>query len=146
MQAKTVVISGIGIAGPTLAYWLAERGLAPMLVERAPQLRTSGYIIDFWGVGYDIAEKMGLLPEIHREGYDVRELRLVVNLSRQSFSPSYFSPDSWRSGSMRLQDLSSAGSFFIRSCRSQDCFAQFFPSFANRRGSNGPRVLRGRRE
>ncbi len=83
MQAKTVVISGAGIAGPTLAYWLAEHGFKPTLVERAPQLRTGGYIIDFWGAGYDIAEKMGLLPEIHREGYDVQELRLVDTRDRR---------------------------------------------------------------
>jgi 2-polyprenyl-6-methoxyphenol hydroxylase-like FAD-dependent oxidoreductase len=77
MRAKTVVISGAGIAGPTLAYWLADRGFEPTLVERAPKLRTGGYIVDFWGAGYDVAEEMHLLPEIRREGYDVRELRLV---------------------------------------------------------------------
>ncbi|MCK5496910.1 MAG: FAD-binding domain [Hyphomicrobiaceae bacterium] len=80
MRAKTVVISGAGIAGPTLAYWLADRGFEPTLVERASQMRSGGYIIDFWGAGYDVAEKMGLLPEIHREGYDVGELRLVDTL------------------------------------------------------------------
>ena len=83
MRAKTVVISGAGIAGPTLAYWLADRGFEPTLVERAPQMRSGGYIIDFWGAGYDVAEKMGLLPEIHREGYDVGELRLVDTHGRR---------------------------------------------------------------
>jgi 2-polyprenyl-6-methoxyphenol hydroxylase-like FAD-dependent oxidoreductase len=80
LRAKTVVISGAGIAGPTLAYWLVDRGFEPTLVERASQMRSGGYIIDFWGAGYDVAEKMGLLPEIHREGYDVGELRLVDTL------------------------------------------------------------------
>ena len=83
VQARTVLISGAGIAGPTLAYWLTEHGFKPTIVERAPQLRTGGYIIDFWGVGYDIAEKMGLLPQIHREGYDVQELRLVDTHGRR---------------------------------------------------------------
>ena len=72
MAAKSVLIAGAGIAGPTLAYWLRERGYAPTLVERAPQLRSGGYIIDFWGLGYDIAERMGLLPAIKREGYLVQ--------------------------------------------------------------------------
>ncbi|MDA9434899.1 FAD-binding domain [Bradyrhizobium sp. CCBAU 51627] len=74
---KTVLISGAGIAGPTLAYWLKRAGYVPTLVERAPVLRRGGYVIDFWGLGYDIAERMGLLPAIDRAGYHVRELRIV---------------------------------------------------------------------
>ena len=57
-----IAINGAGIAGPTLAYWLRESGHEVLLVEEAPQLRSGGYIVDFWGVGYDIAEKMGLRP------------------------------------------------------------------------------------
>ena len=72
-----VLISGAGIAGPALAYWLAHYGLEPTIVEKAPQLRTGGYIIDFWGLGFDIADRMGLLPEIRRQGYMVREVRIV---------------------------------------------------------------------
>lgn len=72
-----VLISGAGIAGPTLAYWLEQYGMKPMIVERAPALRTGGYVIDFWGVGFDVAERMGLLPAIRREGYMVREVRVV---------------------------------------------------------------------
>ncbi len=60
-----------------LAYWLAHYGLYPTIVEVSPKLRTGGYIIDFWGAGFDIAERMGLLPEIFRKGYRVREVRVV---------------------------------------------------------------------
>ena len=74
---RSVLISGAGIAGPTLAYWLLEYGFEPTLVERAPRLRTGGYIIDFWGLGFDIAERMGLRPSLAREGYQVAELRFV---------------------------------------------------------------------
>ena len=59
MQTKKVLICGAGIAGPTFAYWLKRSAFTPTLLERAPTLRTSGYVIDFWGLGYDIAEKMG---------------------------------------------------------------------------------------
>jgi hypothetical protein len=45
-------------------------------VERSPDTRRGGYIIDFWGVGFDGAERMGLLPGIRREGYLVREVRV----------------------------------------------------------------------
>lgn len=72
-----VLISGAGIAGPTLAYWLDCYGLEPTIVEKAPQLRAGGYVIDFWGAGFDIADRMGLLPEITRKGYRVQEVRVV---------------------------------------------------------------------
>lgn len=74
---RTALISGAGIAGPTLAYWLNKAGYATTLVERASALRSGGYVIDFWGLGYDIAERMGLLPAINRAGYHVREMRIV---------------------------------------------------------------------
>jgi 2-polyprenyl-6-methoxyphenol hydroxylase-like FAD-dependent oxidoreductase len=72
-----VLISGAGIAGPTLAYWLTRYGFEVTIVEAAPRLRTNGYIVDFWGAGFDIAERMELLPELRREGYLVREVRVV---------------------------------------------------------------------
>jgi 2-polyprenyl-6-methoxyphenol hydroxylase-like FAD-dependent oxidoreductase len=50
MRQKSVLISGAGIAGPALAYWLHHRGFEPLLIERAPQFREGGYMIDFWGV------------------------------------------------------------------------------------------------
>jgi 2-polyprenyl-6-methoxyphenol hydroxylase-like FAD-dependent oxidoreductase len=77
------LISGAGIAGPTLAFWLRKYGMTPTLVERAPALRTSGYVIDFWGLGYDIAESMGLLPDIVRIGYRMQELRIVDDCGRR---------------------------------------------------------------
>lgn len=80
---RTVLISGAGIAGPTMAYWLKAAGYAPTLVERAPALRRGGYVIDFWGLGYDIAERMGLLPEIDRVGYHMQEMRIVDDGGRR---------------------------------------------------------------
>jgi len=46
-----VIINGVGVAGPTLAYWLRRAGHEVVLVEAAPRLRSGGYVIDFWGVG-----------------------------------------------------------------------------------------------
>ena len=77
MGAKSVLISGAGVAGPTLAFWLAAAGFKPTIVERAPELRTGGYVVDFWGLGYDIAERMGLRPDLDAAGYHIRELRVV---------------------------------------------------------------------
>ena len=83
MRNQSVLISGAGIAGPTLAYWLARYGFEPTLVERAPHFREGGYVIDFWGLGYDIAEKMGLLCDLKRRAYRVDELRFVDDRGRR---------------------------------------------------------------
>lgn len=77
MQCRTVLISGAGIAGPTLAWWLRRKGMTPTIVERAAAPRTGGYIIDFWGVGYDVADRMDLLPALQRVGYRLEEVRIV---------------------------------------------------------------------
>jgi 2-polyprenyl-6-methoxyphenol hydroxylase-like FAD-dependent oxidoreductase len=73
----SVLISGVGIAGPTLAFWLKAAGFKPTLIEQAPALRSGGYVIDFWGLGYDIAERMGLTGDINRVGYHIKEMRVV---------------------------------------------------------------------
>ena len=72
-----IVINGAGVAGPTLAYWLRRSGHEVLLVEHAPRPRTGGYIVDFWGLGYDIAERMGVLDRIREAGYLMREVRFV---------------------------------------------------------------------
>jgi 2-polyprenyl-6-methoxyphenol hydroxylase-like FAD-dependent oxidoreductase len=77
MNEKTVLISGAGIGGPTLAFWLKAAGFSPTLIEHAPTLRSSGYVVDFWGLGYDIAEQMSLATEIDRVGYHLREMQVV---------------------------------------------------------------------
>ncbi|NEJ02587.1 FAD-binding domain [Rhizobium ruizarguesonis] len=78
-----VAINGAGIAGPTLAYWLSRYGHEPVLIEQAPRRRSGGYIVDFWGAGYDVASMMGLQPRLHELGYDVKEVRFVGSEGRQ---------------------------------------------------------------
>jgi 2-polyprenyl-6-methoxyphenol hydroxylase-like FAD-dependent oxidoreductase len=77
MSGKSVLISGAGVAGPALAFWLNAAGFKTTIVERAQDLRAGGYVIDFWGLGYDIAERMGLADDLGRVGYRMRELRIV---------------------------------------------------------------------
>ena len=72
-----VLIVGAGIAGPTLAYWLLRAGHETTLVERARELRRGGYLVDFWGAGFDVAERMGIVPELRRRGYVMSEARAV---------------------------------------------------------------------
>jgi len=89
---NTVLIVGAGIAGPTLAYWLQRAGYAPTLVERAPESRRGGYIVDFWGAGFDVADRMGIVPEVIRGGYHMREVRQVGEDGRRitAFDPELF--------------------------------------------------------
>jgi 2-polyprenyl-6-methoxyphenol hydroxylase-like FAD-dependent oxidoreductase len=61
-MSRQVSVLGAGIAGPTIVYWLLQRGFTPVLLERASEFREGGYITDFWGVGFDVAERMGSFP------------------------------------------------------------------------------------
>lgn len=88
-----VAIVGAGIAGPTLAYWLQRYGHQPTLIEKAPRLRTGGYVVDFWGGGYAVAERMGLTADLHAAGYAIDEIRLV---DRNSRAVGGFSADAFR--------------------------------------------------
>lgn len=59
-----ILISGGGIAGLTLAYWLRRRGMEPVVLERSDHGRLGGYGIDFFGTGYDIATRMGIVDRL----------------------------------------------------------------------------------
>jgi 2-polyprenyl-6-methoxyphenol hydroxylase-like FAD-dependent oxidoreductase len=72
-----IAISGAGIAGPALAHWLLRAGHAPTLVERAPAFRTGGYVIDFWGVGYEVARRMGIERAVLDAGYQIEAMQSV---------------------------------------------------------------------
>lgn len=77
-----VAINGAGIAGTALAYWLGKLGHEVLLVERAPELRTGGFVINLWGIGYDALERMGLLPELLEVQHYSDELRMVDRSGR----------------------------------------------------------------
>lgn len=72
-----VAISGAGVAGPAFAYWMRRGGHDVTMIESAPAFRTGGYVIDFWGLGYRVAEKMGVDEAIRAKGYQVQSLRAV---------------------------------------------------------------------
>ena len=82
MNRKSVLISGAGIAGPALAYWMLHRGFEPVLIERAAQFREGGYMIDFWGVGFDVAERMNLIPRLRDVGYLIDRVKFVDERGR----------------------------------------------------------------
>ncbi len=105
-----VLIVGAGIAGPTLAYWLLRAGHQPTLVERAPELRRGGYLVDFWGAGFDVADRMGLVPALRQHGYVMREARAVDRQGRliASIEPSLITGSTERYVSIARSDLAAA--------------------------------------
>ncbi|MFC7622381.1 FAD-dependent monooxygenase [Microlunatus sp. GCM10028923] len=66
---RSVLISGAGIAGATLAYWLVRQGFAVTVVERTSSVRArlGGHAVDLFGPAVDVVERMGLLPAIEAE-------------------------------------------------------------------------------
>ncbi|WBQ06652.1 FAD-dependent monooxygenase [Kribbella sp. CA-293567] len=59
-----ILISGAGIAGPALAYWLHRAGFTPTVVELAAAPRPGGQTVDLRGVAREVVERMGLLPQV----------------------------------------------------------------------------------
>jgi 2-polyprenyl-6-methoxyphenol hydroxylase-like FAD-dependent oxidoreductase len=68
-----VVICGAGIAGLALAQNLDKLGWEVVVLERAPGPRTQGYMIDFFGLGWEAAQAMGVADSIARLGYRIHE-------------------------------------------------------------------------
>ncbi len=64
----TVLISGAGIAGPVLAFWLRRVGITPVVVERAPGIRPGGQSVDLRGAGREVIRRMGLEDAVRAAG------------------------------------------------------------------------------
>jgi 2-polyprenyl-6-methoxyphenol hydroxylase-like FAD-dependent oxidoreductase len=77
MRNKDVLISGAGIAGPALAYWLSEYGFTTTVVERAPALRDGGQTVDLRGAGRTVVERMNLMGPVRGVSLDQRGIAFV---------------------------------------------------------------------
>lgn len=81
-----VLISGAGIAGPTLAYWLARYGVRSTVVERSTSLRVGGHAVDIRGAAVDVIERMGLLDAVHAARTQINTLSVVQNAGKPPLS------------------------------------------------------------
>ena len=63
-MALNILISGGGIAGPCLAFWLTRAGHTVTIVEQAARLRTGGQAVDFRGPSIQVLQKMGVLDRV----------------------------------------------------------------------------------
>ncbi|POW05949.1 hypothetical protein PSTT_09322 [Puccinia striiformis] len=61
---RNVVISGAGICGPVLAFWLAKAGIHVTIVERSESIRQGGHTISLADPGVEVLEFMGLTEQI----------------------------------------------------------------------------------
>ncbi|NWB45868.1 FAD-dependent monooxygenase [Pseudomonas gingeri] len=69
---RNVLISGAGVTGLALAYWLDKAGLSTTLVEQQPEFRRGGQAVDIRGVALDVVKAMGLLE-------DARAIRTLLH-------------------------------------------------------------------
>lgn len=76
MKNLKILISGAGIAGLTLAYWLKQRGFFPTIIEKHQYIRGGGYKVDVRGTAVEVAKRMGIYEKL---------LKVNVNLLRSKF-------------------------------------------------------------
>jgi 2-polyprenyl-6-methoxyphenol hydroxylase-like FAD-dependent oxidoreductase len=74
---RKVLISGAGIAGPALAFWLNRHGCAVTVVEKAATPRSGGYPVDVRGTALDVVRRMGVLPQLQDAHIDLRRLTFL---------------------------------------------------------------------
>ncbi|MDP4510557.1 FAD-dependent monooxygenase [Nonomuraea turcica] len=68
------IIIGAGIAGLAAALRLSQIGWDSLIIERAPTRRSGGYAVTFGGLGYDAAERMGILPDLLQRAFVTEEI------------------------------------------------------------------------
>lgn len=59
-----VLVCGAGVAGLITAWWLDRHGWDVVLTEREEHARDAGPLLDVGGAGYDVLDRMGLLPAL----------------------------------------------------------------------------------
>ena len=72
-----ILISGAGIAGPALAYWLSTSGHDVTVVERADAVRPGGQAVDLRGAGRTVIERMGVMDRVRSVALDQRGVAWV---------------------------------------------------------------------
>jgi 2-polyprenyl-6-methoxyphenol hydroxylase-like FAD-dependent oxidoreductase len=83
------VINGAGIAGLALANRLHHHGWEVHVVDHAPGPRAQGYMIDFFGPGFEAVTAMGLEPRLRELASPVREFSYVDDRGRTTVSVDY---------------------------------------------------------
>ena len=80
-----VLISGAGIAGPTLAFFLAKTGARVTIVEKSQSLLPHGQNIDMEGSAIAVIKKMGLMDQV-RQFHTTEKGSQFINPKGQPFA------------------------------------------------------------
>jgi 2-polyprenyl-6-methoxyphenol hydroxylase-like FAD-dependent oxidoreductase len=83
MARLQVLISGAGIAGCTLAYWLARSGHSVTVIERSGALRSSGSPVDVRGPAVDVVERMNIATQLREARIQVKGMTLLDQAGKQ---------------------------------------------------------------
>ncbi|KAK1760290.1 FAD/NAD(P)-binding domain-containing protein [Echria macrotheca] len=88
MTRMKVLISGAGIAGNSLALLLSRLGHDVTVIERFPDLRSTGLQVDLRGHGVEVIKRMGLDDELQAKLVPEQGLEVVNSAgTRQGFFP-----------------------------------------------------------
>jgi 2-polyprenyl-6-methoxyphenol hydroxylase-like FAD-dependent oxidoreductase len=77
MTQPSILISGAGIAGPALAFWLSKGGYDVTIVELSDGIRPGGQTVDLRGAGGDVVERMGLIAEARERSLEQRGIAWI---------------------------------------------------------------------
>ncbi|KAL3460127.1 hypothetical protein BJX64DRAFT_193164 [Aspergillus heterothallicus] len=95
MPQLRILISGAGIAGNALAFWLSNLGHKITVIERFPHLRTSGLQVDLRGHGVEVMKRMGLEKAFRANAIPELGMQVVDSAGRRR---AYFPASKTRSG------------------------------------------------
>jgi 2-polyprenyl-6-methoxyphenol hydroxylase-like FAD-dependent oxidoreductase len=83
MRMRRAVVSGYGIAGASIAYWLVRAGWEVTVVERAAAARSSGAPVDVRGDAVAALRAMGCYEELRALSTGVTDVEFVDRVGRR---------------------------------------------------------------
>ena len=87
LRDMRILVSGAGVAGPALAFWLAFYGAATTVVEVAPVLRGGGFAVDFRGPTHlGVLDRMGVLDALRGLQTHAGAMRCVDEHGQEIFT------------------------------------------------------------
>jgi 2-polyprenyl-6-methoxyphenol hydroxylase-like FAD-dependent oxidoreductase len=88
MSQIKILISGGGIAGNALAFWLSKLGHDVTVIERFPALRATGLQVDLRGHGIEVLKRMGLEQQFRAKSVKEEGMQVVSKSgTRWAFFP-----------------------------------------------------------
>ncbi|CZT22162.1 related to salicylate 1-monooxygenase [Ramularia collo-cygni] len=82
MTTLNVLISGAGIAGPVLAFFLSQAGHKVTIIERSPTPRLGGQSVDIRGHGISLVRRMGVEAAVRSHITNEKGMMFVDDLNR----------------------------------------------------------------